>query len=175
MMFAHLPEHARALPMELPPLTGPGVSFPIDAKDCPKKRGDRPGKTKAPARKKGTATEAVEHSGGGEVLVCATCSFPITRESERMEVNGSHTHGFANPHGLFYDIGCFAFAPGCAFSSDSSAEFSWFAGHRWRLAVCRGCGTHMGWLFESKTGSFAGLILAALTLEQEEGQQGDRG
>ena len=69
MMFAHLPEHARALPMELPPLTGPGVSFPIDAKDCPKKRGDRPGKTKAPARKKGTATEAVEHSGGGEVLV----------------------------------------------------------------------------------------------------------
>lgn len=147
-------------------------ALPLEAKECPKRETGCPGKSKSPARKKGTATSAVDHTGGGAVLACATCRFPITRERHRMEVNGSHTHGFANPHGLYYEIGCFSIAPGCAFSPDSSAEFSWFPGYRWRIAACRGCGTHLGWLFESTTGSFAGLILDALTLEQEGDEKG---
>ena len=171
MISTHQTERGRTQPWELPPFGDTDFSFPVEAKDCPKKRGDCPGKANTPDREAGTATEAGDDTGGGDILVCTTCRFPITRESERMEVNGSHTHGFANPHGLYYDIGCFAAALGCAFSQDSSSEFAWFVGHRWRLAVCRGCGTHMGWLFESKSGSFSGLILAALTLEQE-GEEG---
>lgn len=171
MMPRQLSEYARSLPPAASFPWQPGARPPVAARQCPKKREDRPGKAKAPARKRGVATETVDHTGGGAALVCATCGFPITGEDDRMEVGGSHTHGFTNPHGLYFEIGCFASAPGCAFSSDSSAEFSWFAGYRWRLATCRSCGTHMGWLFESKTGSFAGLILAALTRE-EEGQDG---
>jgi len=148
--------------MGVPCQKATGWLFPVEARACPKKKGG----TKEPARKKGTVTEAVDHTGGGAVIVCAICGFPITRDNDRMEVGGGHTHGFANPHGLYYEIGCFASAPGCAFASDSSAEFSWFIGYRWRLAACRGCGVHMGWLFESKTGFFAGLILAALTREE---------
>ncbi|VVS91217.1 cereblon family protein [Desulfoluna spongiiphila] len=167
MMSTHSSEHTGTLSLVMSCPTDTGCFVPVEARDCPIKKGGCTGKSGAPARKKGLATEAVDHSGGGVVIVCATCGFPITRDNDRMEVGGSHTHGFANPHGLYYEIGCFAAAPGCAFSSDSSAEFSWFAGYRWRLAGCRGCGTHMGWLFESKTGSFVGLILAALTREEE--------
>ncbi|WP_300672158.1 cereblon family protein [Desulfoluna sp.] len=164
MMSTHSPASVRSFPMA-PPVD---IPFPVEARDCPKKRGDRSGKARSPEMQKGTATDAVDHSGSGSRLVCATCGFPIARETDRMEVGGSHTHGFANPHGLYFEIGCFASAPGCVVSQDSSAEFSWFAGYRWRLAACRGCDAHMGWRFESKTGSFSGLILAAL-IRQEEG------
>lgn len=170
MMPTHPPAHAGEFPRALSCPAGTGCFIPMETRDCPRKKGGRTGKAWEPARKKGLATEAVGHSGGGVVIVCASCGFPITRDNDRMEVGGSHTHGFANPHGLYYEIGCFSSAPGCSFSSDSSAEFSWFAGYRWRLAGCRGCGSHMGWLFESKTGSFAGLILSALTREEEGGE-----
>ncbi len=139
----------------------------VKAKDCPKKRrGEGPARGKSPFREKGLATASEDATAGGQRLICATCGRPITQEGCRMEVGGAHTHGFTNPHGQYYDIGCFASAPGCAFSPESSLDFTWFAGYRWRLGVCRGCGTHMGWFFESTTDSFVALILGALIVER---------
>ncbi|MBU1171045.1 MAG: hypothetical protein KKD44_15915 [Proteobacteria bacterium] len=102
------------------------------------------------------------HSGTGEFLLCRACMGLVTSASEKIEVNGAHTHSFANPHGLFFDIGCFCHAPGCAYSSESSYEFTWFAGFHWQIAVCRACMAHLGWLFTSSGRRFNGLILDKL-------------
>ena len=37
-----------------------------------------------------------------------------------------------------------------------------FAAYSWRIVVCRGCGVHLGWLFESTGHSFFGLIRTRL-------------
>jgi hypothetical protein len=43
----------------------------------------------------------------------------------------------------------------------ASAEFSWFSGYRWRVALCGRCLGHLGWRFEQGD-SFYGLILDRL-------------
>lgn len=96
-------------------------------------------------------------------VLCRACRQTITRSAERIPVDGAHRHTFANPHGLVFEIGCFASAPGCATAGPASAEFTWFAGHSWRLALCRGCRTHLGWRFATPGGhAFYGLILERL-------------
>jgi len=93
-------------------------------------------------------------------ILCRQCLQIITSKNERIEVEGSHYHTFANPHGIIYDIKCFRSAIGCGYVGDVSNEFAWFKGFGWRIAVCRVCLTHIGWLFSSKSSeSFYGLIL----------------
>lgn len=101
-------------------------------------------------------------TGEGTFLVCRDCLCVITSENEKIEINGSHVHGFTNPHGMFFDIGCFSSAPGCAYSDLSSDEFTWFKGFSWRVAFCRKCSAHLGWLFTSDSSQFNGLILTRL-------------
>lgn len=71
---------------------------------------------------------------------------------------------FFNPHGLMFEVGCFRQAPGCAVIGGSSEEFTWFAGHRWQVAICARCGLHMGWLFRdiAQGSAFWGLLLPHL-------------
>ncbi|MFA6009351.1 MAG: cereblon family protein [Desulfobacteraceae bacterium] len=110
-----------------------------------------------------TTTRPLESQAGeGGFLVCRACMRVITSEGEKIEMNGAHAHGFTNPHGMFFDVGCFRAAPGCAYSKQSSYEFSWFNGYVWRIAVCRTCFTHLGWLFTSGASRFNGLILDKL-------------
>lgn len=94
-------------------------------------------------------------------LLCRQCLGFITRPGERIVVNGTHHHTFANPHGIVFEIGCFQQAPGCAAAGPPTDEFSWFAGYNWRIAICANCLTHMGWLFTAAGGGsrFYGLIL----------------
>lgn len=104
------------------------------------------------------------HEDTGEFFLCRACRGLVTSAGEKIMVNGAYTHSFTNPHGLFFDIGCFRQAPGCAYSSDSSYEFTWFAGFHWQIAVCRTCMTHLGWLFTSSGSRFNGLILDKLVV-----------
>jgi hypothetical protein len=123
---------------------------------CRKKCGDGRGKTI-------TTTYPLESgTGEGGFLVCRACMRIITSEGEKIAMNGAHAHGFTNPHGLFFDVGCFRDAPGCIYSKQSSYEFSWFSGYAWRIAACRTCRTHLGWLFTSGSSRFNGLILNKL-------------
>lgn len=93
-------------------------------------------------------------------LLCRQCLNPITAKSARIAVDGAHQHTFANPHGVVFDIGCFKTAEGCAVIGRPTDEFTWFAGTTWRIAMCRACMTHMGWLYIASGGSrFFGLIL----------------
>ena len=96
-------------------------------------------------------------------ILCRPCHHIITSPSERMEVKGSHQHTFANPYGIVFEIGCFQTVKGCGFAGPDSDEFSWFSGFSWRIAVCIGCLTHVGWSFSSQSGTrFYGLILDRL-------------
>jgi len=97
------------------------------------------------------------------LILCRECLHPVTRETERLSVDGAHRHTFANPHGVVFEIGCFRRAPGCAYAGASSDEFSWFAGYTWRVALCAACLIHLGWVFQSSGGDrFHGLILDRL-------------
>ena len=104
-----------------------------------------------------------KESGPENYILCRQCSQVITSRHEKMSVNGSHRHTFANPHGIVFEIGCFRTVTGCGVAGSPSDEFSWFPGYRWRIVVCGMCLTHLGWLFMSAGGNtFNGLILDRL-------------
>ncbi len=93
-------------------------------------------------------------------VVCRQCGQRLARTSDRAIVNGSHRHTFANPSGIVFEIGCYVNVKGCGYAGPPSTEFTWFAGHSWRIAVCGSCLVHLGWMFvSSQGGSFFGLIL----------------
>lgn len=96
-------------------------------------------------------------------LLCRQCLQIISSPAERIEVQGAHTHTFANPQGIIYEIGCFKTAKGCEYTGIPTNEYTWFRGYRWRIAMCGVCLTHLGWLFMSTVNtSFNGLILNRL-------------
>ncbi len=98
-----------------------------------------------------------------ERLLCAFCRHPVTSQSRRIAVSGSHRHVFANPRGLVFAIGCFSAAPGCRCVGDISTEFSWFPGTAWQIACCAVCGEHLGWRYAGLAAEgFFGLILDRL-------------
>jgi len=98
------------------------------------------------------------------VLICRKCGCMITKVSERIAVNGSVAHTFANPAGIVFEIECFKNAPGCLVSTSASEEFTWFPGYAWQIAHCTTCLTHMGWRFISEGGyTFFALIADRLT------------
>jgi hypothetical protein len=83
----------------------------------------------------------------------------VARQQDRIVVDGSHHHVFANPHGLVFEIVCFAAVTGCGVAGEASAEFTWFPGYRWRVLFCGACLTHLGWKFDGEDGgAFYGLI-----------------
>jgi hypothetical protein len=98
-----------------------------------------------------------------EYILCRQCHQAITKPAERIMMQGSHLHTFANPHGIVFEIGCFRSVKGCGYAGAASDDFSWFAGYSWRVCVCTLCLTHLGWMF-SRMGSdiFHGLILDRL-------------
>jgi len=93
-------------------------------------------------------------------ILCAQCRAVITSPHERIEVQGAHEHTFFNPYGIIFQIGCFRQARGCGYQGPAIEEFSWFPGYSWRIAICRSCLTHLGWLYSAPDKeSFCGLIL----------------
>ena len=96
-------------------------------------------------------------------IVCRQCRQRLTRPSERTDINGSHTHTFANPSGMVFEIGCFRLVSGLQFIGPPSYEFPWFAGHSWQIVICSVCQTHLGWYFRGQGAyQFFGLILDRL-------------
>jgi hypothetical protein len=107
----------------------------------------------------------IEENTEEEWYVCRSCRQRITRQSDRMEVDGSHNHTFANPSGIVFEVACFSSATGFSFMGPPSTDFSWFSGHSWRITICSACLSHIGWFFSAtSSGSFFGLILDKLLL-----------
>ena len=105
-----------------------------------------------------------------EYILCRQCMHVITSPAERVVVEGSHRHTFANPHGIVFEIGCFSAVIGCGYGGSPTDEFTWFKGFSWRVAVCIRCLSHLGWLFTSSGfESFHGLVLDRLITESQSG------
>lgn len=103
-------------------------------------------------------------------LLCRGCRSLIAKDAMRTRVHGKHEHVFANPAGYVYQVGCFSAAPGCSHEGTPSWEFTWFQGHSWQIAVCRGCNALMGWRFRPPSGQgFHALILTHLIEEDDDG------
>ncbi len=107
-------------------------------------------------------TQDTDDSEEKKFLRCTECQYPITRKSDRIEINEQHQHVFANPHGYIFQIGCFAQAPGCIIAGEETSYFSWFPGYTWQIALCGQCWTLLGWAFRSHESQFFGLILDKL-------------
>ena len=127
---------------------------------------DRPSRRAAPSSSPEVDDEAAVRDRG-EVLVCRRCRTPITNRGAAIEVSDQHEHYFVNPHGYDFRIGCFAVAPGCVAHGATTSEFTWFPGHTWQHASCRGCTQHLGWLFRSPRQQFFGLVLDRLVATDE--------
>jgi len=122
---------------------------------------DRPGEESDPTiLEKGAEDRLPEEE---EYILCRQCRQAIAKPAERIAMQGSHRHTFANPHGVVFEIGCFRSVKGCGYAGAASDEFSWFAGYSWRVCFCSMCLTHLGWMFIQKGGDiFHGLILDRL-------------
>jgi hypothetical protein len=108
---------------------------------------------------------ALEDGTGGPRYRCRSCGHPITSPTARAAVDGAHEHTRINPAGIEYRIGCFHAAPGCAVVGEETEFYSWFPGHAWRIAICRGCSAHLGWAFRAGERRFHGLIVERLVLD----------
>jgi hypothetical protein len=130
-------------------------SIPLDLLRTPKAKGPV-GKPSPVSREDTKEKDAVRPE---TVILCRRCNQIISSSNEKISVNGSHRHTFANPHGLVFDIGCFQTVTGCGYAGPPSDEFSWFTGFSWRIVLCGMCLAHLGWVFLSGGSSFHGLIL----------------
>lgn len=97
------------------------------------------------------------------IIICRFCQHPITEHAAKQPINGKHRHIFTNPHGFIFEIGCFAYAPGCYQEGIPTLEYTWFNGYSWNFSACKNCKTHLGWFYQSGEQSFHGLILNRLT------------
>ncbi|MGD8560103.1 MAG: cereblon family protein [Gammaproteobacteria bacterium] len=88
---------------------------------------------------------------------CAVCGNKIASQADGISVEGSHCHRKTNPEGRRYRVCCFAAAPGCANSGESTEYFSWFSGYAWSFAYCHKCNAQLGWFFTGND-HFFGLI-----------------
>ena len=106
-----------------------------------------------------------------DAVYCAKCGHLLTRMCWAIEVGG-HERVFINPAGRVFRIACFREAPGTASEGIPTEEYTWFPGYAWNLALCLGCGGHLGWRFEGTAMPpvFFGLIKTALTQSTAGGQ-----
>jgi hypothetical protein len=104
------------------------------------------------------ATESETATRMADVIVCRACDHAITKPAHRIERDGSHVHTRMNPFNWVHQFGCFAEAPGARAEGDATDAATWFAGYAWRMAICGGCGQHLGWRYEGPA-IFWGLLL----------------
>lgn len=111
------------------------------------------------------AVDLITHShaderSDGVAYYCVRCGAFVTRGRFGIRMNGEHEHVVFNPAGILFRVMCFSDAPGAVAVGNASDQFTWFKGFTWRIALCKGCGVHMGWMYEG-TGApavFFGLI-----------------
>ena len=98
----------------------------------------------------------------GERLACAVCGRIVALERYGFTIDGSARHERVNPGGHRFRFRCFSRTQGLVGHGDWVAEHTWFAGYRWKIMLCGGCGVHLGWAFDGVS-PFWALIEDRLT------------
>jgi len=102
------------------------------------------------AKSAGRLKRIVENEG--TVYVCSCCDSAVALQKHWRDTS-THT----NPYGCTFDIGQFSRAGGAvAEGREYDDGTTWFPGWIWRMAICRRCGTHLGWRFESRSWNRSG-------------------
>ena len=99
-------------------------------------------------------TDSLEHdaieTNEGPAFRCAACETEIADAGAVFAAaDGKTRHVFANPHGVVFEVLTFAAARNLVGAGPREAEFSWFPGWTWRIVICGGCHTHLGWMYEA--------------------------
>lgn len=98
------------------------------------------------------ADEKKKGGGGREsiCLSCSSCSAPLSALASLVAMSDEGAGGaYCNPAGLVHDVLTVGevFPNAVALEGEPSAEFSWFPGFAWTVAVCVRCRQHLGWQF----------------------------
>ncbi|CAK9086447.1 unnamed protein product [Durusdinium trenchii] len=81
----------------------------------------------------------------------------FTAKSEMRLKQMLEKEGTVYVYGCTFDIGQFSRAGGAvAEGREYDDGTTWFPGWIWRMAICRTCGTHIGWRFESRSWNKSG-------------------
>ena len=106
-----------------------------------------------------TETPADAEEKTDDALYCASCGHLVTRGRWKILMGGAE-RVFTNPAGHTFILVCFSDAPGVSAEGDPTGDHTWFAGYLWCFALCRGCGRHLGWHYQSDGGGnkFFGLV-----------------
>ena len=98
-----------------------------------------------------------------DVIVCRRCTLDLAFASDRFP-GGRTLH--VNPAGYLHEIITVHEARHLVVTGQPTAEATWFVGYTWDIAVCAGCGAHVGWLFEGARSPprFYGLRTAAIAI-----------
>jgi hypothetical protein len=160
----HRTDKSRVTGRGAPIAPAPGGA-PFRNRECLRQSGKGPG---SDGEDLPQAVPLAEERAADPYIRCRECLHGIARPEDRIEVGDAHSHTFANPAGIVFTIGCFTRAGGCLAAGPSSGEFTWFAGHRWRIGLCRRCACHLGWHFSRGDGGFWGLILDRLRFPSPE-------
>ncbi|XP_053616631.1 protein cereblon-like isoform X2 [Plodia interpunctella] len=84
------------------------------------------------------------------VLCCASCASDIARREHIFAMSSEGVHSnYTNLGGYMHDLVTVSQATNTELSGAPSAEFSWFPGYRWTVALCGGCMAHVGWRFDA--------------------------
>lgn len=116
----------------------------------------------------------VEADGGDcdrappSTLRCARCLQSVAHPADVISLRGSAPVGtYVNPFGYLHSVITLGAAQQLIVVGTPSTLSSWFTGYAWRMALCAGCGAHLGWRFSSleadrEPAGFWGLSRAAL-------------
>lgn len=113
----------------------------------------------------GLEEELQQQSAPEGGILCSLCSTTVTGRDRRMEYRGRHAHTFENPAGFMFRIGLFRTAR-CRLEGPILLDYTWFPGYHWQTAFCESCGVQLGWHYAGGDGSFFGLILDRLILNE---------
>lgn len=91
-------------------------------------------------------------------VTCRACGAEVTRPEHAIAVGAAGLHTFVNPAGAVFELRTFVEAAGCRAIGPATAQWTWFPGYAWRVALCGACGDHLGWQYVGNAGSFYGLI-----------------
>ena len=121
--------------------------FSDEISSSPKKDGEKDDETKKRQKNK----ESI-------CLSCSSCSAPLSALASLVAMSDEGAGGaYCNPAGLVHDVLTVGevFPNAVALEGEPSAEFSWFPGFAWTVAVCVRCRQHLGWQFTPEAPTFS--------------------